>query len=127
MAFWMCPACGRKVPGYAAACHCGVSRAAASQVPPQPAHVPGSGPVRFQAADVPRPVWLALGILVLALLFEPAEPNTIIPLLGEREPLPRPSASLTPGAPSPAPSSAEAPQPAPRRHGRRRPAASPTP
>ena len=105
MGFWMCPACGRKVPGYAAACHCGVAREAASQVPPGPDHVLGSGPVRFKAADVPRSAWVALVILVLALLlglwrlFQPTEPNTIPPLLGhwqrEAPPPPSPAARAT--------------------------------
>lgn len=134
MAFWMCPACGRKVPGYAAACHCGVAREAASQVPPEPAHVLGSGPVRFKAADVPRPAWVALVILVIALLvglwrlFQPAEPNTIPPLLGQREltaqrelPSPASSTLATPSPPEPRPSQ-------PRLRVRRRaPAATPTP
>jgi len=110
MAFWMCPACGRKVPGYAAACHCGVAREAASQVPPAPAHVLGSGPVRFKASDVPRPVWVALVLLVLALLvglwqlFQPAAPNTIPPLLGHWE-------RGAPPPPPPGPRSTPVPRP----------------
>lgn len=106
MAFWMCPSCGRKVPAYSANCHCGVAREAASQLAQQP--MPAPGPVRFRAADVPRPAWVALGIIVLALLvglwslFQPPPPNTIPPLLGYRErgapppPPPTPHRALPP-------------------------------
>ncbi len=88
MAFWECPACGRKVPGYSATCHCGVGREAAAQAGPSDRLRPGAGPVRFSTADVPRSAWVALAIVVLALLaglwrlLQPREPNAIPPLLG---------------------------------------------
>lgn len=110
MASWTCPACGRKVPSYSAACHCGVGREAAAQYVPPTHPLPGSGPVAFRAADVPRVVWVALGIVVLALLvglwrlLQPPEPNPIPPLLGHWERAtprpPEPVASPSGAAPS---------------------------
>ncbi len=111
MASWVCPACGRKVPGYSANCHCGVSREAAAQYVPPALPRPGSGPVRFKASDVPRAAWVALAVIVLALLvglwrlLQPSEPNDIPPLLGHWER----------GAPSPrqAPTAQTSPPPGP--------------
>ncbi len=108
MASWVCPACGRKVPGYSANCHCGVSREAAAQAVPPAFPQPGAGPVRFSRADVPRAAWLALGIIVVALLLglwrllQPPEPNLVPPLLGHWErgaPTPSPGAAPPSGLP----------------------------
>lgn len=116
MASWVCPACGRKVPGYSANCHCGVDREAAAQAVPPAFPQPGSGPVRFRAADVPRVAWVALGIVVLALLaglwrlMQPPEPNPIPPLLGHWDHgAPPPAKPLEPRA-TPEPGQTEASQ-----------------
>lgn len=97
MAFWTCPNCGRKVPGYSANCHCGVPRTASSALPAQPA----PGPVRFSWAELPWPVWAALAVIVLAFgmgvwqLFRPSPPERIVPLLGVVDRLPSPTPKAT--------------------------------
>lgn len=109
MAFWTCPSCGRRVPAYAPACHCGVARTASSALPPRPL----PGPVRFTWSDLPWQAWAALAVIVIALglatwqAFRPGPPERIVPLLGrvDRLPSPTPKPTRPPTArPSPSPS-----------------------
>jgi hypothetical protein len=93
---WICPNCRRRVPRYAAVCHCGTRQAEAGDIQSEPAELarPRAGGWR----QLPLSVWLPLAIAavaaiaLLALLFLPPEPSLGIPLLGrvERIPTPRP-------------------------------------
>ena len=93
---WICPNCRRRVPRYAAVCHCGTRQTEADAVASEPTKLarPRAGGWR----QLPLSVWLPLVIAAaaviasLALLFLPPEPSLGIPLLGriERVPTPRP-------------------------------------
>lgn len=128
---WACPVCGRRVPGYAAACHCGTGRPA-EPTPEQLAAVeraleaaisrrPGAPTfkVPFNARAVPWQVWAGLGggvfVLLMGLLVGLwlGPPQAQVPLLGYADRLP-PSAppELLPD-PTPTPTAAAVVQTAP--------------
>jgi hypothetical protein len=112
MAFWTCPACNRRVPGYAPACHCGAARTTASNVPALTA--PSFGPTPFSTRDFSWQIWAALGVIVLAMglgvwqLFRKADAtDKLPPLLGvidrplpqaspKPKPTPRPTPTVSP-------------------------------
>lgn len=105
---WVCGACKRRVPAYIDVCHCGAGRpdpnavaAAASTAP-----VPLGAPLRVDPRQVPWQVWLALGVMGLALLvgavsllFVPRRPEPGVPLLGYVDRVPQPAARPSPSAP----------------------------
>lgn len=125
---WVCPVCGRRVPGYATACHCGTGRPAeptAEQLASaaralEAATRPGAPTfkVPFDARTVPWQVWagfgggafvLLVGLLVGLWLGPPIE---TIPLLGYADRMP-PSASpelLPDPTPTPTPFKRALPQ-----------------
>ncbi len=104
MATWVCGRCGRKVPSYVDACHCGAGRADASAKDDVAAAPLAGPPGRFNARDVPWPVWAAVGVATLAVLggglslLLPHEREYIAPLLGyvDRIPSPPPRPAPTP-------------------------------
>lgn len=105
MAAWVCGRCGRRVPSYVDACHCGAGRENAAGASGDRTATPAVGPPgRFNARDVPWPVWTAVGVATLAVLggavslLLPHEREYIAPLLGyvDRLPSPQPRPSSTP-------------------------------
>ena len=92
---WICPNCHRRVPHYSPVCHCGTQRADANRASLAPSGLPGRGGSKH---DLPRSLWLLLGIVglvvlvLIALLFVPPEPPPRVPLLGhvDRRPTPAP-------------------------------------
>jgi hypothetical protein len=117
-AAWVCARCRRRVPGYIEVCHCGATRAEASSSAAPLGARPRVGP-----RHVPWQVWLAVGVMgvallggAISLLFVPRRPQPTVPLLGYVDRLPpsapraKPSAARS-SAPKPAPSpSARAPR-----------------
>lgn len=114
MAAWVCGRCGRRVPGYVDACHCGAGRVE-TRAAEDGALARNSG-ARFDPRDVPWPAWAAAAVLVLALvggvvsLVRRHEPEPIVPLLGyvDRMPARRTLPSRAPSSPSPTASVASA-------------------
>ncbi len=94
---WVCPNCRRRVPRYAAVCHCGARRTDVDALDPsklwRPQQPRGQG-----WRDVPVSGWLLLGlsaavlVTFLVLPFIPIERPPYIPLLGyvDRGPGPHP-------------------------------------
>jgi len=122
---WVCAGCRRRVPGYVDVCHCGAARPDASAVvpPDEAARLPLGARPRIDPRQVPWQVWLALGVMSLALLgaalsllFVPRRPQPSVPLLGYVDRLPpsapRPSAhrpSAHRPSPTPSPSASAIP------------------
>lgn len=108
---WVCARCRRRVPGYIEVCHCGATRASAAAAAGHAAAPPLGGRVRVDPRQVPWQVWLAIGVVGLALLgaalsllFVPRRPQPAVPLLGYVDRLPS-------SAPRPSPSPALSPSP----------------
>ncbi len=105
-AAWACGRCGRRVPSYVDTCHCGAGRTETPAPGPQPAGAQGP-PGRFSARDVTWPVWVAVGVVGLALLggavslLLPHERERIAPLLGYVDRLPSPPSQFPTPRPTP--------------------------
>lgn len=99
---WVCGRCGRRVPGYIAACHCGGPREEGRPAGAGGSPGPGEGmPWEVKAGIV---FLVVLAGLAAAALMRPRTPDRLPALLGVMERLPvnesspRPRPSPSPGA-----------------------------
>jgi hypothetical protein len=109
---WTCPACGRRVPLRAEACHCGMPRARAEELAAAAAAAPAErrpprrtrqvSPGRFFAALPPDVKTLAVGAALVMvagfgwMVFGPRRPPSTPALLGWVDPGPPPVPKPTP-------------------------------
>lgn len=108
MATWVCAACRRRVPSYVEVCHCGAGRPRPGSVTAaeQPEALPLGAPLRVDPRQVPWQVWLAIGVMGVALLvgavslwFLPRRPEPVVPLLGYIDRVPQ-AARASPSPPA---------------------------